>query len=202
VTVALVAVGAVGCDDSGSSTPADGGPADGRPSSDLSGRDQGADARLDARAPDASDLGASGPVEDCGFQGLTGEHVEIMRFVSADEQTQALIVREGQRFRPVTDFTLKAFAVRHGGRLHCVDAPSRLSYLSTHHNWLDEAETTIDGVTYNLEMRYQPTGDAWPPDGPLVWTYRLRGLDSADELLWGPIDLACEDLHGLGCSGH
>jgi len=178
---------------------------------DAGGAADSGDARsADAAPGDASpgdappldpDAGLGGTVMDCGFHNTPGPAQEVMRFVSADQQTDVLIVREpSDRFGGFyIDYDLLAYAVVREDRLHCVDQVAQLAYQSTHHNWVDWAEAAVNGVRFHLALDYQPTGDAWPPDGPWVWTYRLTGLDAAGTRLWGPEDLSCQDLHGQGC---
>jgi len=161
----------------------------------------GADTGDDADTDPAIDGSPGGDVMSCGFHTKTGQGREVMRLDAADGKTQVLIVREatGSGIGFSTNYTLLAFAVLHAGKLHCIDEAKDLHYVSTHHNWVDEAEATVGAVRYHLDLDYQPTGDAWPPVGRWVWTYRLRGYDTNGTPLWGPIDLGCADLYGKGC---
>jgi hypothetical protein len=186
----------------GDTRAGDGQQVDARPSDGSRVGDAGDARATDVDAPgDDPDAQLGGTVLDCGFHNVTDSAKEVMRFPSGDGRTEVLIVREavGMGIGLSTEYALRAFAVVREGRLHCVDQAARLAYQSSHHNWVDWAEATIDGVRHHLDMQYQPTGDASPPVGPWVWTYRLTGLDAGGTRLWGPEDLSCQDLHGQGC---
>jgi hypothetical protein len=78
-----------------------------------------------------------------------------------------------------------AFALAWDGALDCVSDASLLSYESTHHNWLDVATVTIDGVRHDLNMFFQPEDDGIGAEW--TWTYTL--LRHSDTGVVAPIEL-------------
>ena|SRR5688572_2205397 len=73
------------------------------------------------------------------------------------------------------------FAMKHAGTEICVKEASALTYENSHHNWLDVAEATADGVRYRLEMTLD-----W--EGAGGWKYSLYAF-SDNTMLFGPIAL-------------
>lgn len=135
-----------------------------------------------------------GPHEatECGLHEGLAEGWNYRRLQNEEEGVDVVIVREATGFGPgeTTQYTLRGFALVKDGCLYCINDSDALAYSTGHHNWFDDADVLIEGVTHRCHMQYQPE-DPDDYNSEWVWSYDLTGLDPAGgDPLWGPIPLA------------
>jgi hypothetical protein len=83
-------------------------------------------------------------------------------------------------------YTLLELKAGHQGAVDHMTDQAKMSWTSTHHNWMDVAEAWNDTVRYKLEDKYPIE----PVDPEFVDQFDLSAIDEATkEVLWGPIRL-------------
>ncbi len=148
----------------------------------------------DATTTDATtgDTTTGGVAADCGFDDsvVWDRYATIWQLQSDDGQTCVWLERrndsEPDIIYKAVPFTLLDFKAGHAGVVDHMEDPGKMSWTSTHHNWMDVAEAWDDAVRYRLEDRYplDPVG----PD--FVDRFDLTAIDEQSEaVLWGPIRL-------------
>ena len=122
---------------------------------------------------------------DCGFDPARSfdRAGAIWQLISDDGETCVLLERRDDSDPDViykaVPYTLLAFKVGHAGALADFTDPDKLSWESTHHNWLDVAEAWDATVRYRLADRFGQD---------FLDTFDLSAIDEQSKAsLWGPV---------------
>lgn len=126
---------------------------------------------------------------DCGFD----DGLEFNRFGtvwqlrSDDGETCVWLERrddsEPDVIYKAVPFTLLEFKAGHMGAVDHLTDQARMTWASTHHNWMDIAEAWDDSVRYRLEDKY-------PLDEEFTDRFDLSAIDEQTKaVIWGPIRL-------------
>lgn len=161
----------------------------GNDSTGSTGTDTGSTTDIDPTEVDPGTSTTSDPTgtapADCGFDpSLTFDRTgDIWQLISDDGETCVLLKRRDDSDPDViykaVPYTLLAFKVGHAGAIAEFTDPAKLSWESTHHNWLDVAEA------WDATVRYQLT-DRFGQD--FLDTFDLSAIDEQSKAsLWGPI---------------
>lgn len=155
----------------------------------TTGDDTTGDATTDATTTDAT---TGGLTADCEFDDsvLFSRMGTIWQLRSDDGETCVWLERrddsEPDTIYKAVPYTLLEIKVGHAGQLAHLTEQAKMSWESTHHNWMDVAEAWDDAVRFRLEDKYPL--DPVEPD--FVDRFDVSAIDEqTDAVLWGPIRL-------------
>ncbi len=194
--------GSTGPTDSSSSTGTGSSTGPGQASTTDSGTDSGTDATstgVPGTTGDPTPTSSTGDAStgattsdvtaDCGFDdGLEFSRLgTVWQLRSEDGETCVWLERrddsEPDVIYKAVPFTLLEFKAGHMGAVDHLTDQARMTWASTHHNWMDIAEAWDDAVRYRLE-------DQYPLDAEFIEQFDLSAIDEQTKaVLWGPIRL-------------
>ncbi|MBA3550258.1 MAG: hypothetical protein H0T76_27600 [Nannocystis sp.] len=126
---------------------------------------------------------------DCGFDDSLefSRMGAIWQLRSEDGETCVWLERrddsEPDIIYKAVPYTLLEFKAGHMGAVDHLTDQARMTWASTHHNWMDVAEAWDDSVRYRLE-------DKFPADDAFIDQFDLSAIDlQSKAVLWGPIRL-------------
>ncbi len=146
----------------------------------------------DSTTTDTTTDTTTGALADCGFDpGLAFTRDALVWQLQSDDAATCVWLERRNDSEPDTiykavPYTLLDWRAGHDGEVAEVSDLARLTWESTHHNWMDVATATTATVVYRLEDWYPLE----PVDEAFVDKFGLYAFDAAtDAMLWGPITL-------------